>query len=119
MPGCMVDLQIQSNLRKKKLHKTNQGSNFSNFSSGNRNSVSAPTQLRRESQAKHLKRCFFLKNRPIFTSIAPVLLDQTNKASLVFPALKSTSHFLPQSTVYCRSYSSLEANSSCCHRSDV
>ena len=33
----------------------------------------------------------------IFTSIEPVLLDCWNKTSWVFPALKSTSHFLPQS----------------------
>ena len=35
---------------------------------------------------------------PIFTSVAPVLLEQSNKTSFVFPALKSTSHYLPQST---------------------
>ena len=31
-----------------------------------------------------------------FTSIAPVLLNWSNKTSRVFPALKSTSHFLPE-----------------------
>ena len=31
----------------------------------------------------------------IFTSIAPQLLDWSNETSWVFPALKSTSHFLP------------------------
>ena len=55
----------------------------------------------------------------IFTAIAPVLLDQSNETSCIFPALKSTSHFQPQSTVSCRSDSSLEGNSSCCHRSDA
>ena len=55
----------------------------------------------------------------IFTSIEPLLLDRSNETSWVFPALKSTSHFLPQSTVSCRSDSSSEANSSCCHRWDV
>ena len=35
----------------------------------------------------------------IFTSIAPVLLDLSNKTSWFFPALKSTSHFLPQNSV--------------------
>ena len=43
---------LQSNLRRKKLHKTNQGSNFLRGS------------FRRESQPQHLKRRFFLKNRP-------------------------------------------------------
>ena len=46
-------------------------------------------------------------------------LDQSNKTSRVFPALKLTNHFLRQSTVSCRSDSILEANSSCCHRSDT
>ena len=55
----------------------------------------------------------------IFTSIEPLLLDWSNKTSWVFPALKSTSHFLPQSTVSCRSDSSSEANSCCYHRSDA
>ena len=34
----------------------------------------------------------------IFTAIAPVLLDQSNETSCIFPALKSTSHFQPQAT---------------------
>ena len=46
-------------------------------------------------------------------------LDRSNKTSRVFPALKLTNHFLPQSTVSCRSDSILEANSSCCHRPDT
>ena len=32
----------------------------------------------------------------IFTSIEPVLLDQSNETSGIFPALKSTSYYLPQ-----------------------
>ena len=55
----------------------------------------------------------------IFTSIAPVLLDLSNETSWLSPALKSTSHFLPQSAVPRRSESSSEANSGCCHRSDA
>ena len=55
----------------------------------------------------------------IFTLITPVLLDQSNKTSWVFPALKSRSHFLSQSTVSCRWDSNSEANSSCRHRSDA
>ena len=39
----------------------------------------------------------------IFTSIEPVLLDKSNETSWVFPVLQSTSHFLSQSTVSCRS----------------
>ena len=55
----------------------------------------------------------------IFTSTASELLDWSNKTSGDFQALKSTSHLLPQSTVSCRSDSSLEANYGCCHRSDA
>ena len=55
----------------------------------------------------------------IFASIAPALLDWSNETSWVFPALKSTSHFLRQSTVSHRSDASSEANSSCCHRSEA
>ena len=46
-------------------------------------------------------------------------LELGGSATTVFPAFKSTSHFLPQSTVSHRSNSSSEANSSCCHRSDA
>ena len=35
----------------------------------------------------------------IFISIAPVLLDQSNETSYVFPALNSTTHFQAQSIV--------------------
>ena len=54
-----------------------------------------------------------------FKSTAPVPLDWSNKTSWVFPALKSSSHFLPQSTESCRSDSSSEANSSSCHKPDA
>ena len=58
------------------------------------------------------------KDLSIFTPIEPLLLDPSNETSWVFPALKSTSHFLPKSTVSC-SDSSSETNSSCYHRSDA
>ena len=113
-------IEIQSNLRRNKLHRTNQGSNFLAGSFSNRDNVRAPIQFRRESQPQHLKRCFSPRTNPsIFTSIAPVFLDRSNETNRVFPALKSTSYFLPQSTVSPRSDSSSEANSSCCHRSDA
>ena len=67
-----------------------------------------------------LKDDFSSKTDPfIFTSIAPVLFDRSNETSSVFPAFKSTSRFLHQSTVSRRSDSSSEANSGCCHRSDA
>ena len=54
-----------------------------------------------------------------FTSIASAFLDRSNETNLVFPALKSTYHPLPQSPVSRRSDSDPEANSSCCHRTDA
>ena len=67
MHGRMVDLfiEIQKNLRRKKLYRTNQGFNFLGDSFGNRDKVRAPVQFRRESQPQHLKSWFFLKNTPI------------------------------------------------------
>ena len=53
--------EIQSNLRRKKLHRTKQGLIFLGGSFSNRDNVRAPIQLRRESQPQHLKRWFFLK----------------------------------------------------------
>ena len=42
---------------------------------------------------------FFSRTDPsLLTSIAPLLLDWSNETSWIFSALKSTSHFLPQST---------------------
>ena len=76
----------------------------------------------------HLKMKFFIPPSGDFEDpLSPQLkeggrtlwLYQSNKIRWVFPALKSTSHFLPQFTVSCRSDSSSEVNSSCCHRSDA
>ena len=58
-------IAIQCNLRRKKLHRTNQGSNFLGDSFSNRDNVRAPIQFRREGQSQHLKRRFFLKDRSI------------------------------------------------------
>ena len=67
-----------------------------------------------------LKDDFSTRNDPsIFTSIAPVLLDQSNETSWIFPALRSRSHFLHQSTVSRISDASSEGNSSCYQRSDA
>ena len=58
-------IEIKSNLRRKKLHRMNQGSNFLGGSFSNRDNVRSPIQFRRESQPQHLKRCLLLKNRLI------------------------------------------------------
>ena len=118
-------IEIKNNLRRKNLYWTNQGNNFLGGSFSNIDSVRTPIQLRREKQFLDLKRLFFFKNRPmLFTSIVtpmelPELLDGANETSWVFPALKSTSHFLPQSTVSHKPYYSSEANPNCCQKSDA
>ena len=48
-------LEMQRNLRKKKLHRTNQGSNFLGENLSNKMNVRAPIQFRRESQIQHPK----------------------------------------------------------------
>ena len=58
-------VEIQSNLRRKKLCKMNQGSNFFGGSIRTRDIVKSPIQFRRECQCQHIKRWFILKNRPI------------------------------------------------------
>ena len=113
-------IQIQRNLRRKKLHRMNQGPNFLGGSFSNRDNVIASIQFRKESQLQHLENDFSSRTDPsILALIALVLLDRSSKTSWTFPALKSTSHFLPQFTVSRRSDSSSEANSGCCHRPDA
>ena len=70
------------------------------------------SNLEEKVNPSNLKDYFSSRTEPsIFTSIEPVLLDQSNKNSWVFPALKSVRHFLPQSTVSHRSDSSSEVMS--------
>ena len=78
-------IEIQSNLRRKKLHKMNQDSNFPGGSFSNRENVRASIQFRRESQPEHLKRWIFLKNRPIHFCI--------NSASVVIPVKRNQLSF--------------------------
>ena len=58
-------IEIQINLRRKKLHNMSQSFNFLGGSFNSRDNVRAPIQFGRESQPQHLKRCFFLKIRTI------------------------------------------------------
>ena len=116
-------MDIQSTFRRKKLHRTNQGSNFLGGTFSNRENVRAPSRFKTKVNPSNLKDKFSSKTDPFtFTSIAPVLLDvirPVKQTSQLFPALKSTNHFLPQSTVSPRSDSISEANCSCCNRSDA
>ena len=49
-------IEIKSNFSRKKLHRTNEGSNFLGGSFSNRDNVRAPIQFGRESRPQHLKR---------------------------------------------------------------
>ena len=49
-------IETQSNLWRKKIHRTNQGSNFLGGNFSNRDNVRVPIQFRGESQPQHLKR---------------------------------------------------------------
>ena len=49
-------IEIQSNLRRKKLHRMNKGSNFLGGSFSDRDNVRAPVPFARESRPQHLKR---------------------------------------------------------------
>ena len=107
-------IEIQNSLTRKMLHRMNQGYNFL-FS--NRENVRALIQFRGEIIPQHLKILFHPRNRHIpFQINSTSVLDRSNETSQVFPVLKSTSCFLPQSTLSCRSDSSSKTNSSCCHK---
>ena len=90
----------------------NQGSNFLGSTFSNGDNVRTKSNLEEKVNPSILKDYFSSKtDPPVFTSIAPVLLDQSNEISYFFPALKSTSYFLSQFTVSCRLDLSSEANS--------
>ena len=69
--------EIQSNLERKKLHRTNEGSKFLGGKFSNRDNVKIPNQFRQKSQPQHLKRWFFHKNKPIHF--------HTNSTSVIRP----------------------------------
>ena len=52
----LYGIEIQSNSRRNKLHRTNQGSNFLGDSFSGRENVKALIQFSRESQRQQLKR---------------------------------------------------------------
>ena len=112
--------EIQSNLRRKKRHRTNQGSNFLGGSFSNRNNVRASIQFGRERQPQHLKRRIFLKNRPIHFHINSTSLIRLIKQNqLSFSSIEINKPIPAPIHSVSDSDSSSEANSSCCHRSDA
>ena len=107
-------IEIQNNLRRKKLHRTNQGSNFLRGSFSNRDNVKAQTQFRRESKPQHLKR-FFLRNRPIhFHNNSTSAIRPVKQKSFSFSSIEINKP-LPAQVHTANS----GASSSCCHRSDT
>ena len=72
-------IEMKGNHRRKKLRRTNQGSNILGGSFSNRDNVKAKTEFRRERQPSIIKDYFSSRTNPsIFTSVAPVLLDWSN-----------------------------------------
>ena len=97
----------------------NRSSNFLEGSFNNRDSVRDSIQFRRERETQHIKRLFFFKNRPItFHNIRTRVIRMVKQNNLTFQALKSTRHFLSQSTVPRWSDSSWDSNFGCCYKSD-
>ena len=76
-------IEIQSNLRRKKLHRTNHISNSLGGSFNNRDNVRAPIPFRNDSQPMHLKRLFFLMRRSIHVQINSTSVFRLVKTKLV------------------------------------
>ena len=77
-------IEIQSNLRRKKLHRTNQGSNFLGGSFSNRDNIKVESNLEEEVNPSILKDDFSSRTDPsidVFISIAPPLLNRSKKTS--------------------------------------
>ena len=86
--------EIQGNLRRKKHHETNQGSNFLEGRFNNRDDPNF--NLKEKVNPSILKDYFSSRKDPsIFTSIAPMLLDPSNETSWIFPALIQQSTSCP------------------------
>ena len=77
-------------IQRKKYHRTNWSFNFLGGSFSNRDNVTAPIQFRR-GQSQHLKRWFFLKDKPIHFHI--------NRTIVITVKLVLTTAFLKQPPV--------------------
>ena len=113
-------IEIQSNLRRKKLQRPNQGSNFLGGSFSNRDNVRPPNPIWKGKSAPASQKIIFLKNRPInfhINSTSVIRLVKQNELS--FSSIEINKPLPAQSTVSRRSDSNSEANSSCCHRSNA
>ena len=81
-------VERKSKVRRKKLHRINQGSNFPRGSFGSADNVRVSIQFRRRRQSQHLQRQFSIKIRPIYfyinstTVIRPVSCNKQNFSSI-------------------------------------
>ena len=114
---CGRFTEIQSSLRAKNFTEQLKAPIFSEAVSTIEIMYQPQSKLEEKFNSSILKE--FISSRTDLSSFTSVLLNQSNETSRVFSTLKSTSRFLRQSTVSLRSDSSLKANSSCCHRSDM
>ena len=97
-------IEIQSNLRRKKLHRANQGSNFLRRSFSNRDNLRAPIQFRRERQTQHRKRWLFLKSRPIHFHInSTKVIRPVKQNQLSFFSIETNNSFTIPVNSFCRS----------------
>ena len=77
-------IEIDSNLRRKKLHSMNKDFNFLGGSFSK-----TQNQFRRESQSQHVKVWFFLKNRPIYFHVnSTSVIRQVKQNQLSFFSIK-------------------------------
>ena len=80
-----IYIEIQNNLRREKLHRTNQGSKFLGSSFSNKDNIRPQSNLEEKVNPNIFKDEFSSQTHPsIFTAIAPVLLDRSNKTSEFF-----------------------------------
>ena len=113
-------IKVKSSLRRKKVHRMNQGSHFLKSSFSNRDSVRAPIQFRRERQSQHH---FFKKMILLQEQIHPFLHQQHQSSKLFkrtklsFSSIEINNPLLAPIYSVHRLNSSSEANSSCCHKS--
>ena len=81
-------IEIKSNLRRKKLHNTNQCSNFLWSSFRGRDNVKGPINLE-EINSHSILKTFFCKNKSVHIHISSIGVTRSVKeTSWIFPALK-------------------------------
>ena len=96
-PYCRF-IEVQNNLKRKKLYRTNQCSKFLGGSFSNKDNVRAPVKFGRQSQHQYLKRLFFFKNRPIHFHVNSTRVIRPIKRNEL--SFSTTSYPSPQGVVH-------------------